>query len=131
MLSQPIFGDRSLSQAFYRTVIERFSNAFKPSVRALLAECTFGFAPSPEGIKTFFVVAPALEVAEELLAEIDTILARTAELMVGVGQVALCAIPPGNEPQQTVDLQELEKVPSECLVCKFFSIIGDSEASDS
>ncbi|MGL5060885.1 MAG: hypothetical protein ACRC62_12990 [Microcoleus sp.] len=130
MLSQPIFGDRSLSQAFYSSVIQRFSEPFNPSVRALLEQCTLGFAPSPEGVKTLFVVAPRLEVAEELLTEIDIILERTAELMVGVGQVALCAIPLGNQSQQTADLQNLEKVPSECLVCKFFSIIDDRETSD-
>ena len=130
MLSQPIFGDRSLSQAFYRAVIERFCEPFNPEVRSLLEQCTLGFAPSPEGVKTLFVVAPALFVAEELLAEIDSILERTAELMVGVGQVALCAIPPGGRPQKTVDLQDLEKVPSDCLVCKFFSIIDESETSD-
>ncbi len=131
MLPQPIFGDRSLTKAFYQAVIDRFYNGFNLSTQALLRECTLGFAPSPEGVKTFFIIAPTLVAAEQIIAEIDSILQRVAELMAGVGQVGLCIIPPGSAAPESVDLQSSEKVPVDCLACKFFSIFCDCETGDS
>jgi hypothetical protein len=52
----------------------------------------------------------------------ESILERVAELMAGVGQVALCVMPAGTEALETVDRRSLEKVPTDCLACKFFSI---------
>lgn len=131
MLFQPISGDRSLTQAFYQAVIDRFDNGFSLSTQALLRECTLGFAPSPDdGLKTFFMIAPTLETAEQLIIKMDSILERVAELMAGVGQVALCVRPAGSEALETVDRQNLEKVPTDCLVCKFFSIFCDCETAD-
>lgn len=130
MLSQPIFGDRSLTQAFYQAVIDRFDDPLSLSTQALLRECTLGFAPSPEGVKTFFLIAPNLEAAEQLIDKIESILERVGELMAGVGQVALCVMPAGSEALETVDPQNLEKVPTDCLACKFFSIMCDCETAD-
>lgn len=130
MLSQPVFGDRSLTQAFYQAVIDRFDDPLSLSTQALLRECTLGFAPCPEGVKTFFIIAPSLEAAEQLIGKIDNILERVAELMAGVGQVALCIVPPGSEPEEPVDLQNLEKVPPDCLACKFFTIMCADATSD-
>ncbi len=130
MLSQPIFGDRSLTQAFYQAVIDRFYDGFSLSTQALLRECTLGFAPCPDGVKTFFIIAPSLDAAEQLMEKMDSILERVAELMAGVGQVALCIVPPGSEAEQPVDLQDLEKVPPDCLACKFFTIIWADAAAD-
>ncbi len=130
MLFQPISGDRSLTQAFYQAVIDRFDRGFSLSTQALLRECTLGFAPSPEGVKTFLIIAPTLEAAEQLIDKIDSILERVAELMAGVGQVALCVMPAGSEALETVDRQSLEKVPTDCLACKFFSIMCDCETAD-
>lgn len=130
MLSQPVFGDRSLTQAFYQAVIDRFDDPLSLSTQALLRECTLGFAPCPEGVKTFFIIAPSLEAAEQLIDKIDNILERVAELMAGVGQVALCIVPPGSEPEEPVDLQNLEKVPPDCLACKFFTIMCADATSD-
>jgi hypothetical protein len=130
MLFQPISGDRSLTQAFYQAVIDRFDRGFSLSTQALLRECTLGFAPSPDGVKTFFMIAPTLEAAEQLIIKIDSILERVAELMAGVGQVALCVRPAGSEALETVDRQNLEKVPTDCLVCQFFSIICADQLSD-
>ena len=98
--------------------------------RQLLRECTLGFAPCPDGVKTFFIIAPSLDAAEQLIAKIDSILERVAELMAGVGQVALCIVPPGSEAEQYVDLQNLEKVPADCLACKIFTIICADAATD-
>jgi hypothetical protein len=130
MLPQPIFGDRSLTQAFYQAVIDRFYDGFNFSTQALLRECTLGFAPCPEGVKTFFIIAPTLVAAEQIIAEIDSILQRVAELMAGVGQVGLCVIPPGSECSESVDRQSSEKVPVDCLACKFFSIFCDCETTE-
>ena len=130
MLSQPIFGDRSLTVAFYQAVIARFYDGFSLSSQALLRECTLGFAPCPDGVKTFFIIAPSLDAAEQLIEKMDSILERVAELMAGVGQVALCILPPGSEAEQPVDLQDLEKVPPDCLACKFFTIICADAAAD-
>jgi hypothetical protein len=130
MLSQPIFGDRSLTQAFYQAVIDRFYDGFNLSTQALLRECTLGFAPCPAGVKTFFIVAPTLEAAEQLIDKMESILERVAELMAGVGQVALCVIPPDSECSESVDRQSSEKVPADCLACKFFSICCDCETAD-
>lgn len=130
MLPQPIFGDRSLTQAFYQAVIDRFYDGFNLSTQRLLRECTLGFAPSPSGVKTFFIVAPTLVAAEQIVAEIDYILQRVAELMAGVGQVGLCVVPPGSEAAESVDRQSSEKVPLDCLACKFFSIFCDCETAE-
>ncbi len=130
MLFQPISGDRSLTQAFYQAVIDRFDSPFSLSTQALLRECTLGFAPSPEGVKTFFIITPTLEAADQLIDKMESILERVAELMAGVGQVALCVIPAGSEALETVDRQNLEKVPTDCLACKFFSIICADQLSD-
>ncbi|MEG3847702.1 hypothetical protein QT971_09795 [Microcoleus sp. herbarium19] len=130
MLSQPVFGDRSLTHAFYQAVIARFDEPLSLSAQALLRECTLGFAPCPAGVKTFFIIAPSLDAAEQLIAKIDSILERVAELMAGVGQVALCIVPPSSETDRPVDLQDLEKVPADCLACKIFNIICADAASD-
>ncbi|MEG5046948.1 hypothetical protein [Microcoleus sp. B4-C1] len=130
MLPQPIFGDRSLTIAFYQAVIARFYDGFSLSTQALLRECTLGFAPCPDGVKTFFIIAPSLDAAEQLMEKMDSILERVAELMAGVGQVALCIVPAGSEAEQPVDLQDLEKVPPDCLACKFFTIIWADAAAD-
>lgn len=130
MLFQPISGDRSLTQAFYQAVIDRFDNGFSLSTQALLAECILGFAPSPEGVKTFLIIAPTLEAAEQLIDKIESILERVTELMAGVGQVALCVLPASSEALETVDRSSLEKVPTDCLACKFFSIFCDCETAD-
>jgi len=130
MLSQPIFGDRSLTQVFYQAVIARFYNGFSLSTQALLRECNLGFAPCPDGVKTFFIIAPSLDAAEQLIDKMDSILERVAELMAGVGQVALCILPACSEAEQSVVLQNLEKVPPDCLACKFFTIICADAAAD-
>ena len=118
------------SDLFYQAVIDRFDDPLSLSTQALLRECTLGFAPCPDGVKTFFIIAPSLDAAEGLIGKIDCILERVAELMAGVGQVALCIVPPGSEDEQPVDLQNLEKVPADCLACKLFTIMCADATSD-
>ncbi|CAD0229994.1 MULTISPECIES: hypothetical protein [Planktothrix] len=107
MLPQPISDDRALSQSLHQALIKRFSDALTPLNQSQLSECSFGFAPSPTGVKTFFIVTPSLLAAETLLVDLDQILERVQTLMIGVGQVAVC-IQPQNNPAET---------PSSSLVC--------------
>lgn len=130
MLSQPVFGDRSLTIAFDRAVIARFDEPLSLSTQALLEDCTLGFAACPEGVKTFFIIAPSLDVADELIQRIDSILDRVVELMAGVRQVGLCIFPTDSEDEQPVELPNSEKVPPDCIACKFFTIICADAAND-
>jgi hypothetical protein len=67
VLSKPSFDDRSLAEFFYGSLLRHFYNSFNSSTQALLEECRFGIAPSPTGVKTFFIVAPSMGVAEQLM----------------------------------------------------------------
>lgn len=139
MLPQPIFGDsplgraphdRSLSDSLYRAVVNRFYDSLTLSTQALLGECTFGFAPSPEGVKTFFIVAPSLTVAEELLQDLDNIANRVTDIMVGVGQIGLCINPADHQTQPFSEIREPETFPPRYMACKFFSLIPQEEITN-
>lgn len=107
MISKPSFDDRTLAESFYRALVNRFCNSFNKSIEELLDTCSFGIAPSSAGAKTFFIIAPSLEVAEQLSQNIDSIVNRVAELMVGVEQTAICLVPPESQvdnPACTKDL---------------------------
>ncbi len=93
MLSQPIFDDRALSESFYQALINRFHDSLNLATQTLLSECSYGLAPSPTGMKTFFVIAPSLLVAEQLIQDIELIIERVNTLMGGIGQVAVCVSP--------------------------------------
>lgn len=129
MLYQPIFGDRALSESLYRTLVNRFHESLSLSAQVLLNECTLGFAPSPDGVKTFFIVSPSLAVAEELMAEIDSLVNQVATLMVGVGLLAICLNPSENQ-QQPNDTENVGKFPPAYMACKFFSIPLEYEMTD-
>lgn len=130
MLYQPIFGDRALSESLYRTLINRFHDSLSLSAQVLLNECILGFAPSPDGVKTFFIVAPSLGVAEELIEEIDSLVNRVATLMAGVGILAICLNPSENQRQQPRDTKDTGKFPPEYMACKFFSVPFEYEMAD-
>jgi hypothetical protein len=100
MLSQPIFDDRDLSESFYKTLFKRLCESFDCSTQALLSECTFGIAPSPAGENTFFIVAPTLEVAEQLTDRIDRIQNQVNSRIAGIKQTAICVKPSDSDPQQ-------------------------------
>lgn len=101
MLSQPIFDDRALSESFYKTLFKHLCESFDYSTQALLNECNFGIAPSAAGEKTFFIVAPSLEVAEQLIDEIDQIQNQVNSKIAGIQQTAICVQPLDSEPQKT------------------------------
>lgn len=125
MLSQPIFDDRALNDCLYQALIERFCDTLPSSTQSQLSECSFGFAPSPTGVKTFFIVSPSLEIAELLLSDIDQIVERVQTLMIGVGQVALC-IQPQNNPVEAPSSSDLcdasQTLHPQYMMCKIFSV---------
>lgn len=135
MLSQPKFDDRALNQSLYQTLVDRFYDTLNLSTQTQLAECSFGFAPSPTGIQTFMIVAPSLVVAEQLLQELEHIIERIQSLMAGVGQVAICIA-----PQQDPYLSKTS-VSQSCnsskgthpsyMMCKIFPVSHETEDLDS
>ncbi|MGE5657284.1 MAG: hypothetical protein ACM37W_11810 [Actinomycetota bacterium] len=129
MLSQPIFGDRALSDSLYRALINRFYDSLNLSTQTLLGECTLGFAPSPEGVKTFFIVAPSPAQAEQVIQEMDSIVNRVATLMAGVGQIAVCINPTASQEQQQMSCGENPAIP-QYMACKFFEILDENETID-
>lgn len=128
MLSQPIFDDRSLSESFYKALLERFYDSLHQSTQSLLGECSFGMAPSPTGVKTFFIVAPTVLAGEQLIGIIDTIRDRVAALMGGVGQVAICINPPKDVAQTSPTPGECDRSSDghpEYMMCKIFPIFRE------
>lgn len=131
MLYQPIFSNRALSDSLYRALVNRFYNSLNLSTQTLLDECTLGFAPSPEGVKTFFIVAPSVAVAEEVIQKLDSLVTQLGTMMAGVGQLAICVNPSTSEakkPNSTADLHR-EALPP-CMACKFFEIACEDGDED-
>ena len=100
MLSQPTFGDRSLNESLYRALLNLFLNSMKISTKGLLDKCCFGIAPSPQGVKTFFIIAPYLQIADELIEDIDNLQERIIALMPGVGAIGICMHPPKTDGRE-------------------------------
>ena len=131
MLYQPIFSNRALSDSLYRALVNRFYDSLNLSTQALLGECTLGFAPSPEGVKTFFIVAPSVAVAEQVIQELDSLVAQLGTIMAGVGQLAICVNPSANEgkkPTCTED-QYRQGLP-QYMACKFFETACEENNED-
>lgn len=97
MLSQPMFDDRALAKSFYEALVNRFCSRFDSHTRQIFSESIFGIAPGPGGEKTLFIVAPSVDIAQELLGDIDHIIAQVTDLMPGIEQTAICAMPPVSE----------------------------------
>ncbi|MCT7985403.1 hypothetical protein NG796_19190 [Laspinema sp. A4] len=101
MLYKPSFGDRQLAESFYQALFNRFYDSVDRQTQELLRECQFGLAPSPTGVKTFFILTPDLERAQNLIEQIDGIINGVMAIMVGVHQTAICIAPPngGDSPK--------------------------------
>lgn len=134
MLSQPIFDDRSLSGSFYQALMDRFLDSFDYPTQSLLSECSFGFAPSPSGVKTFLMVAPSQSLAEQLLQDVDQITHQVSVLMAGVGQLAICIFPqrdPATHSEHASrSCETAEPSHPNYMMCKFFPITVEDESSD-
>jgi hypothetical protein len=94
MLYKPSFGDRQLAESFYQALFNRFYDSVDRQTQELLRECQFGLAPSPTGVKTFFILTPDLERAQNLIEQIEAIITAVMTIMVGVHQTAICIAPP-------------------------------------
>lgn len=121
MLSKPSFDDRSLAESFYGSLLRHFCNSFDSSTQALLQECRFGIAPSPAGVKTFFIVAPSVGVAEQLMERTDSILKQVSQLVAGVELTAICAIPPASEEDGAPPAADSRPLPPKLILGKIFS----------
>ncbi len=141
MLSQPTFGDHSLSQSFYQTLINRFHDTLSFSTQTLLGECSFGIAPNSQGVKTFFIIAPSLSVAEKLFQDIDSLKNRVVSLMGGVGQIGICVNPLTNQSETSTQNEMTVEKSRNCnsqskeflpqyMMCKIFPIDLSSEDLD-
>lgn len=97
MLSESSFSDRALAEDFYTTLFDRFCESCEPTVRETLHECTFGLMPDRVGVKTLFIVAPNQFLTQQLKNHTDSIANRVADLMPGIGRVALCFLPPSRD----------------------------------
>lgn len=120
MISKPSFNDRTLPESFYRALVNRFCESFSSSIEELLDECNFGIAPNPAGVKTFFIMAPSLDVAEQLIENIDSILNRVSELLVGVEQTAICLVPPESQIDNPGGRKEVNLHPPKFMLGKIF-----------
>lgn len=141
MLSQPTFGDHSLSESFYQTLINRFHDSLSLSTQTLLGECSFGFAPNSLGVKTFFIIVPSLSVAEQLIQDIHSLKNRVISLMAGVGQLGICVNPLKSQTETDIDNQsepeksrnchsQSNKFLSQYMMCKIFPIDVSNEDLD-
>ena len=123
MLSQSSFDDQALAESFYGELFNRFYNSCNSSLQVLLYRCSFGIAPNQNGITTFFIVAPTLDVAEQLIQSIDSIIKPVVRLMPGVEQTAICFIPPESQVENPADKKDLRQPPYNFMIGKFFSNI--------
>jgi hypothetical protein len=96
MLYQPISNDHDLNESFYQALIHHFIDDLDPTIQILLGDCHFGMAPNSAGIKTLFIIAPEAAIADQLIQERSHLLYRMNILMVGIGQLAICLVPPQN-----------------------------------
>lgn len=120
MLSRPSFDDRTLAESFYQALLHRFCDSFDGSTRSLLDNCTFGIAPSQTGVKTFFILAPSLDVAKQLAESIGSIITQVTNLMPGVVQTAICVVPP-EIAEDSTNPEDLGQFPPKFMMGKIFS----------
>ncbi|MGC9502639.1 hypothetical protein [Baaleninema sp.] len=86
--------DRELTQSFHEALLTYFCQAFDDSLQDLLYDCSFGFAPSPTGEQTFFIIASTLDDTEELVEVAERLVGKVMDLMPGISKLALCCQPP-------------------------------------
>ncbi len=130
MLQQPISNNHDLNESFYQALIRHFIADFTPTIRALLNDCSFGMAPNEAGINTFFIIAPDLSIADRLIQEKDNILHRVNTLMVSIGQLAICIVPPQNPTEEAVNRSCTQNQPDRSLpqymMCQIFPLAAES-----
>ncbi|MDC0834092.1 hypothetical protein AY599_22165 [Leptolyngbya valderiana BDU 20041] len=103
MLSEYSSRDRELTQNFHEALLTYFCQAFDDSLQDLLYECSFGFAPSPTGEQTFFIIASSLDDTEELVNVAERLVGKIMDLMPGISKLALCCQPPQTSAREAID----------------------------
>ena len=133
MLYQPISNDHDLNESFYQALIRRFIDDFTPSTQALLEECSFGIAPNSAGVKTFFILATSGSVADQLIQDNNNILHRVNTLMAGIGQLAICVVPPQNPTEDAAkspcNLGQSDRSLPQYMMCQMFQLADVSDSS--
>jgi hypothetical protein len=124
MLSQSSFDDQALAECFYGELFNRFYNSCNSSLQLVLYGCSFGIAPNQNGIRTFFIVAPTLDVAEQLIQSIDGLLKPVVRLMPGVEQTAICFVPPESQVENSTERNKSRQYTYNFIIGKFFPNIA-------
>ncbi|HIK29041.1 MAG: hypothetical protein N3E45_04730 [Oscillatoriaceae bacterium SKW80] len=120
MISKPSFDDRSLAQSFYQTLLNRFCESFQSPISSILCECNFGIAPSPKGEKTFFIITPSLDTAEQLTQNIDIIISKVNKWIPRITQTAICIVPPKSQEDYRDETNKQKQLPSKFMLGKVF-----------
>lgn len=128
MLSKSEFDDQLLTQSFYQALFNRFYQScvrasdaeHKSATQSLLSECTFGIAPSPTGVQTFFIIAPDQQMAETLTEHVQEIVSCASQIMAGVQQTAICFVPVEKQAEFRAELRECKPFSPKFLLGKIF-----------
>lgn len=123
MLPQPIFDNDSLRESLYEAVLNFLPNGLSVVTQNILSQCVFGIVPSPYQVKTVLIIAPSLDLAEDLLLDIDNIKARVMYLMPDMGQIGICVKPIAGEIESNLDRTSQQIFPADSpqyLMGRFF-----------
>ena len=93
MLSESSFSDRIITDELYAALFDRFDRSCPQSIQVLLDRCTYGIVPDRSGVRTLFLIAANVQTATELKERIETVVDRIAQIMPGIGKVAICFLP--------------------------------------
>jgi hypothetical protein len=133
MLYQPISDHHDLNESFYQALIHHFIDDLAPTTQALLADCYFGIAPNSAGIKTLFIVTSNRGIADQLIQDKSHLLHRMKTLMVGIGQLAICIVPPHNPTEAALDHAcvpgQSDRGLPQYMMCQIFQLPPVSEES--
>lgn len=128
MLSQSSFSsdNQVLTQSFYRALFYHFSESCDDPTQILLSKCQLAILPSDHGILTFFIVAPNQQVAEALVNQVNHIVDRASQIMIGIKQTAICFIPAEYEQEYQNLKPNLSEIPYNFLVGKVYENFSPS-----
>ncbi len=133
MLHQPIFNDHDINESLYQALIHRLIQSLSPWTQTLLKDCIFGIAPNSAGVKTFFVLAPTHQAADELIQDHVHLLQRVDTLMAGIGQLAICIAPPRDPredaPKMSCSPDHADSHLPQYMMCKLFQLPGENQES--
>lgn len=130
MLPAPIFDNNSLKESLYEAVLNFLPNGLSVTTQNILSQCVFGIVPSPYQVRTLLIIAPSLELAEDLLSDIDQIKARVMYLIPDMGQIGICIQPAVSDTPEILDYSphQFFRSPSpQYLMGKFFLLDREND----